>query len=135
MSAAPSSYPLRDGPTGLAHAHGKIRNPFRHPTMRQQFDAIIGAYDKRHKDVVHVDREGRYRRHLGNAWANNFWRGFDGVAAGRWDPASRQTPAYACWRAGEALRAALPELPASWTDEPPAPTSDSPEAAPPAPGP
>jgi len=109
---------LRDGPTGVLEKHPAIRNPFRQRVLKEQFDAIIKAYDARHKDIMRIDRNGRYRRHIGNGWATSFWRGFDGVLSDRWDAASRQSSAYACWRAGQALRSALPDLALSAADEP-----------------
>ena len=74
------------------------RNPFKPGSVLfGQFDAMLKAYADKHPDVVRVDG----RRCLGNGWASAFWKGYDNkppylVAAG--------TPAYACYRAGQAQR-------------------------------
>lgn len=76
-----------------------IRNPFRIPVLRKQFDAMVFAYVERHKDLIHPNGV-----RPGNAWAQAFWRGFDGVPRPVRDNL-KDTPAYACWRAGAAVRA------------------------------
>jgi hypothetical protein len=99
--------PLEDGSIGDLHGqmHDLVRNPFRNKIMKQQYDAAVLTYDTKHKAFIYVTG----RRCLGNAWAGAFWRGFDGLFDDRWkkDAGSRQTPGYACWRAGKDIRAVL----------------------------
>lgn len=108
---------MRDGPTGVGLLYTKPRNPFRNEMLKRQFDAVLKVYDDRHTDLVRVDRDGRYRRHLGNAWATQFWRGFDGHHL-NWDADSRQSSGYAYWKAGFLLRQNLPTLPLKAFHEP-----------------
>ncbi len=74
-------------------------NPFRTKFMRANFDAVVAAYETKHKDLVRPDGT----RHKGNSWATTFWRGYDNVLPGSWDAESRKTAAYAVWRAGRAI--------------------------------
>jgi hypothetical protein len=76
-------------------------NPFRNAVLRKQYDALVHLYAIKHRDLVRADG----KPHRGNSWATNFWRGYEGKDdASRWDRASRQTPAWACWRAGHDIR-------------------------------
>lgn len=77
-----------------------IRNPFRQRTLKATFDAVVHCYQTKHRDIWKEPGEPR----PGNAWANYFWRGYDGVSIPRWDSHSRSWPAYACFRAGQAVR-------------------------------
>ncbi len=78
-----------------------IRNPFRQDMMARQFDALVNCYVNQHRDLI---RDGF--RNLGNSWATGFWRGYDDVIPSeRWDRGSKQTFAWACYRAGKAVRA------------------------------
>ncbi|MBY3155373.1 hypothetical protein HFO56_23905 [Rhizobium laguerreae] len=99
--------PLADGSIGDLHGQMRdlVRNPFRNKMMKQQYDAAVLTYDTKHKDFIYATG----RRCLGNAWAGAFWRGFDGLLDDRWkkDAGSRQTPGYACWRAGKDIKAVL----------------------------
>jgi hypothetical protein len=109
--------PLADGSIGDLHGQMRdlVRNPFHNHLMRQQYDAAVFSYDTKHRNFIYATG----RRCLGNAWAGSFWRGFDGLNEDQWrrDASSRQTPGYACWRAGKDVRAALDarmaELPAA----------------------
>ncbi|MCV9964474.1 hypothetical protein OIU34_21525 [Pararhizobium sp. BT-229] len=107
---------LSEGPIGDLHGQmcDLVRNPFRNDIMRRQFDAAVSTYDTKHRDFIYPNG----RRCVGSAWATNFWRGFEGMAADRWkkDAAARQTPAYACWCAGRDIRAALDAHAATLTD-------------------
>lgn len=78
-----------------------VRNPFKKDILRRQFDACVLCYFTRHKDLFRPDGS----RHTGNGVANSFWWGFDGVRTPeQWD-GSRDTPAYASYRAGELIAA------------------------------
>jgi len=77
------------------------KNPFKDPPLRKTYDAVIECYRTRHKDIWRPAGQPR----PGNAWSNSFWRGYNRVQI-NWDAYSRSTPAYACYRAGEAVRAA-----------------------------
>ena len=79
----------------------QIRNPFKQPLLAKQFDAMIRVYETKHRDLIRADGG----RCMGNAWATNFWRGYDGCKLMRWDAAAKQTPAYACYRAGQVIKA------------------------------
>lgn len=76
-----------------------IRNPFRERSMKHHFDAAISQWESRHANLFHKDGT----RNMGNSMAGMFWRGFDGVqvGAGFTDRASKETLAYAFWRAGQ----------------------------------
>lgn len=78
--------------------HYGIRNPFRVPMLHKQFDAMVYAYFTKHKDLVRKDGV-----RPGNAWAMHFYRGYDGIPRPLLDN-MKDTPAYACWRAGKAVR-------------------------------
>jgi hypothetical protein len=76
-----------------------VRNPFRNRDMRRAFDECVVGYEKRHKNFF---THGGLR-HRANSIADYFWRGYDGVNAQAFaDAGSRQTLAYAYWRAGRA---------------------------------
>ena len=75
-----------------------IRNPFRIPMLHKQFDAMVFAYNTKHRDLIRPDGV-----RPGNAWAQAFWRGFDGVPRPARDNL-KDTPAYACWKAGAAVK-------------------------------
>ena len=66
-----------------------IRNPFRQRTLKATFDAVVHCYQTKHRDIWKEPGEPR----PGNAWANYFWRGYDGVSIPRWDSHSRSWPA------------------------------------------
>lgn len=76
-----------------------VRNPFRERGMRLAFDELLSAYGRRSKLLFH---EGNPTR--GNSAAIMFWRGYEGAHVGTWDRASKETAAYAHWRAGRAVR-------------------------------
>lgn len=76
-----------------------MRNPFRNPSYRAQYDAMVKAYHARHRDLVRPDGT----QNLGNGVANNFWRGYENAAL-NWDRKSRDTFAYVCYRAGQDVR-------------------------------
>jgi hypothetical protein len=95
---------LADGSIGELHGkmHELVRNPFRTEFMRRNYDAAISVYDERHRNFIYPSG----RRCVGNSWATHFWRGFDGMKA-NWDSSSEQSPAYAMWRAGQDVAAAI----------------------------
>lgn len=85
------------------HLAGRLypRNPFKIAILKKQFAACVYCYFSRDKDFFRADGS----RHTGNGVANAFWRGFDGVfKPGHWD-GSKDTPAYASYRAGEMIAA------------------------------
>jgi hypothetical protein len=76
-------------------------NPFRNPILRKQYDGMFYVFSIKHRDLFRPDGTP----HRGNSWATNFWRGYEGKDdPKRWDRASRQTPAWACWCAGRDVR-------------------------------
>lgn len=85
-------------PTGLIPKPTQ-RNPFKDGSvLAKQFDGMLKAYADGHKDVL---REGGARRCMGNGWADNFWLGYDSAPPFR---VPKGTPAWACYRAGQAQR-------------------------------
>lgn len=79
-----------------------MRNPFRDPTMRAHFYEMVRGFAEQHRDIGTPSQRCR-----GNSFAGAFWLGYDGVTEGRGnfrDAASRKTIAYACYRAGMAVR-------------------------------
>lgn len=74
-----------------------MANRFRNPVMRREYDALVQAY--REGAAILFTKDGRRCR--GNAWATNFWLGFDDHNRDQWDRLSRKTLAYAHWRAGQ----------------------------------
>lgn len=77
-----------------------MTNPFRDPLMRARFDELVKAYRLGHANLFTRDG-GRSR---GCSMATYFWRGFDNlIPAARWDRASRNTLAWAAYRAGRAI--------------------------------
>lgn len=76
-----------------------VRNPFRLIILHKQFDAAVFAYMTKHRNLF-----GPNGTRPGNAWSQAFWRGFDGVPRPKRDDL-KDTPAYACWRAGVMVRA------------------------------
>lgn len=86
----------------------KIRNPFRSKILIRQFDACLNCFDIRHKDLIATDRrDGRFYQHRGNAWAHHFWIGYNGQKDRLHYRDSYDTPAYACWKAGNEIRKLL----------------------------
>lgn len=80
-----------------------MRNPFRQPGLRTQFEVMVEAYKNRHPDLLRADGT----RCRGNSLATMFWRGFDNVKLGsrmlNWDRASKNSFGYACFCAGQAV--------------------------------
>ncbi len=76
-------------------------NRFHNPVLRAQYNQMLHCFRTQHKDLIYPSG----RRCWGNGAANAFWRGYDGKIAPVWDARSRQTPAYACFRAGHDVRA------------------------------
>ena len=93
----------KNGSIGTRHGEMKdlVRNPFRSPYMRQNFDAAIETYDAKHKDLI---RESGVRCN-GNSWAHHFWNGFDLVGSDY--TGIKDSAAHAMFRAGKAIREAL----------------------------
>lgn len=72
------------------------RNPFRDPALRGHFEDCLRVY--RAGRMLHPNGKP-----VGNTTAANFWRGLNAIPM-NWDRASRQSFAYASYRAGEAAR-------------------------------
>lgn len=105
MNDGPMPIPLYRGPPApsqqLVGDREWPRNPFKRDILKKQFAACVYCYFSRDKDFFRADGS----RHTGNGVANAFWRGFDGVyKPGHWD-GSKDTPAYASYRAGEMIAA------------------------------
>lgn len=81
-----------------------LRNPFKNKILRSQYDAIIKAFNIRHKDLIRKDREGNFFQSTGNSWAQDFWTGYNGMRTRESFKGSYDTSAYACWRAGNDIR-------------------------------
>ena len=79
-----------------------VRNPFRQQIMKRTFAALVDCYTTKHRDLFRPDGS----RNMGNAWAINFWRGYDNSRPEQWDAESRKMVAYACWRAGRIVNEA-----------------------------
>ena len=89
----------KNGDIGTRHGEMRelVRNPFKTPFMRRNFDAAIETYDTKHKDLI---RESGVRCN-GNSWAHHFWNGFDEVD--RDYTGIKDSAAYAMYRAGRAI--------------------------------
>lgn len=98
---------LANGPIGTHHGEmqKRVRNPFRDQFMRKSYDAAVQTYDTKHRNFIYPWGT----RCIGNAWATNFWRGYDGMQR-NWDKASKESPAYAMWCAGRDIRKAVDGL-------------------------
>lgn len=89
-----------------------MANQFKDPTMRQQYNAAIYAFKTKHRNLFllganPLKRVRRSSPNYGNAMAEFFWKGYDGILIGAgWDAASRQMVGYAYWRAGQDVRKA-----------------------------
>lgn len=81
-----------------------MTNRFRDPVLRRAYDEAITAHAATSKVLFHAGQE-----HRGNGVAGPFWRGFHAEQSGHWDAASKQTLAYAYWRAGQDVRASQDE--------------------------
>lgn len=77
-----------------------MSNRFRDAVLRRQYDQMVHCFRTHHHDLIYPSGN----RCRGNACAGYFWRGYDGVAIPTWDARSRQTPGYACFRAGQDVR-------------------------------
>jgi hypothetical protein len=77
-----------------------MANRFRIPMLRRQYDQMLHCFRTRHHDLIYPSGA----RCRGNAAAGAFWRGYDNVMKPNWDARSKQTPAYACFRAGQDAR-------------------------------
>jgi len=76
-----------------------VRNPFKIDMLRRQFDACLHCHEIKHRDLVRPDGTP----HRGNTIATWFWRGYEGVKP-NWDAGSRQSAAYAAFRAGQVVK-------------------------------
>ena len=78
-----------------------IKNPFRNDVMRKQFDLMVSAHDTKHRDLFLPN--GDQRR--GSSIANAFWDGHKNETRSLFcrDASIRNTPAYACWKAGRSV--------------------------------
>lgn len=96
---------LAKGSIGSLHGqmHTLVRNPFKTGFMRRNYDGAIRTYDTKHHNFIY---EASGTRCVGNGWATNFWRGFDGLKL-NWDADSKQTASYAMWCAGRDIRKAI----------------------------
>lgn len=92
----------KNGSIGNRHGEMKdlVKNPFKTPFMRRNFDAAVKTYDERHKDLIRANGT----RCNGNSWAHHFWNGFDLVDSDY--SGIKDSAAYAMHRAGRAIRKA-----------------------------
>lgn len=75
------------------------RNPFKvGGIFATQFNTMLKAYAAGHQDIV---RQAGTRRHMGNALATAFWRGYDGTPP---LVIPRNALVWACYRAGQTQR-------------------------------
>lgn len=84
-----------------------IRNPFYSNFMRGNFNGAIEAWEGK----TSVLFTGNGQPHRTNAWATQFWRGYNGECIDKWDQTSKATAGYAWWRAGRSVRAREDKLP------------------------
>lgn len=87
-----------------------MANPFRNPQLAKMFDACLNvAADNFEEFYIPPARDfsapGPRMPRNGAAHRVEFWRGYNG-AIKNWDRYSKQTLAYAAYRAGEAFRKA-----------------------------
>lgn len=81
-----------------------MNNRFKDPTMRREYDAAMQMFTTRHRNLFMTNGERRRSPNYGSSLATYFWGGFDGRTEGMFnfgDKASRNTVAYAHWRAGQ----------------------------------
>ena len=81
-----------------------MSNRFKDPTMHREYDAVMGMFETKHRNLFMDNGERRHSPNYGSSLATSFWGGFDGRAEGMFnfgDKASRNTLAYAHWRAGQ----------------------------------
>lgn len=77
-----------------------ITNRFRQRNRRAHFDAVVRAYQAKHKDIIRPSGQ----RCLGNSIAGYFWRGYDdSMPATAWDRGSREMMAFVSYSAGRAV--------------------------------
>lgn len=76
-----------------------VPNPFKRRRLQAHFAACVAQYKARHRNLFHGDGS----RNMGNVIGSDFWRGFDGDMAGRWDAESKLSLSYATWKAGQAI--------------------------------
>ncbi len=85
--------------SGARVPRASLRNPFKAGgTLSKQFDGMLKAYAEGHRDVL---RENGAARCMGNVMATSFWRGYDSTPP---HLVPKDTPAWACYRAGQAQR-------------------------------
>lgn len=74
-------------------------NRFKNPMLRGVYESTMNAFKTKHRDLFHKDGS----RNTLNAVGMMFWRGYDGTTLGAefTDASSKNTPAYASWRAGQ----------------------------------
>lgn len=77
-------------------------NRFRNPILRNQYDAMVLKWQRKHSDLF--TPEGH--PHMGAGGGMAFWLGYQGktIGAGFVTARDRQTPNYASWRAGQDCR-------------------------------
>ncbi len=73
-----------------------MRNPFRNPQRRQQFEAMLSDHAARHGCLFHPDGRENHSNNIGQA----FWRGYHGQLAAWID---RDMPLHVAYAAGEAV--------------------------------
>lgn len=73
-----------------------IRNPFRRPERRQQFEAMVKDYEGRNSALSRQDGRENQSNNIGNA----FWRGYHGQLAAWIDP---ETPLHVAYVAGREI--------------------------------
>jgi hypothetical protein len=87
----------------------KVRNPFKNPIMRREFDSAVKAFEIKHRDLF-VNGERRTEGRYGSSFASFFWHGYDGKTKGvaaMSNQASRAMIGYAYYRAGQLIRRAV----------------------------
>lgn len=80
-----------------------MANQFSNPVLRNQYEAMFSKYHRRHSDLFTPEGVP----HNGAGGGQAFWLGYHGKTFGSgFDAASKKTPAYASWRAGQDIRKA-----------------------------
>lgn len=75
-----------------------MANRFKNPILKQAYDNCIKMFETKHETLFN---KGGFQS-AGNGIANSFWKGYNGTVFGAgWDAESKDTLAYAYWRAGE----------------------------------
>jgi hypothetical protein len=76
-----------------------MKNPFRNPIHRRQYDRMVAAFKSKDRFLFHGDQP-----YTGSSFAANFWAGYHGVDSGLFRPsdrAYRMSSSYIFYRAGQ----------------------------------